>query len=333
MRTIAIANQKGGCGKTTSAINLAASLAATKQRVLLIDCDPQAHATLGLNVDADECRNMYQVMTPRHNDQRELADIIIPVKNNFDLAPSHIILGGIEQELAQVEGRENMLRLALAELPERYDYVLFDCPPNLGHMCFNALRTSNEIIIPIDMSLFSLRGVAKLIEIVLLFKTEIEHTIYPRALITMYDIRTRYSRKVLKQVKEEFGANLLQTVIRYNIRLRETVDYGLPIGDYDKHAIGHKDYARLAREIMTLSPSPAKAQCTASEILHQAEQYLHSAVQQRSNAAAHDEADTPDELNFASPYDEIVDTLTRDAAETFPEEPLEYEEPQPLPVR
>ena len=128
--------------------------------------------------------------------------------------------------------------------------IIIDCPPSIGHLCFNALRACEEVIIPIDMSLFSLRGVAKLLEIITLLKDNVGHDVKSRALITMYDRRTRYSRIVLEKVKAEFGNNVFDTVIRYNIRLRETADYGLPVGDYDKHAIGHKDYENLAEEVI-----------------------------------------------------------------------------------
>ena len=249
MRVIAIANQKGGCGKTTTAINLSSSLSSEGKSVLLIDFDPQSHATMGLNVDYDYDKGMYNVITPTHDGRLRIKDIVVPVKENFDLAPSNVMLTKIEQEFAGLDGRETRLSNAIQELNGGYDYVLIDCPPSIGHLCFNALRACEEVIIPIDMSLFSLRGVAKLTEMVVLLKDECGHVIRSRALVTMYDFRTRYSRQVLENVKEQFGDDVFETVIRYNIRLRETVDYGLPVGDYDKHAIGHKDYQKLAEEV------------------------------------------------------------------------------------
>ena len=249
MRVIAIANQKGGCGKTTTAINLSSSLSSKGKSVLLIDFDPQSHATMGLNVDYDYDKSMYNVITPRHDEHLGIEDILVSVKENFDLAPSNVMLTKIEQEFAATDGRESRLFQAIQEFNGNHDYVVIDCPPSIGHLCFNALRACEEVIIPIDMSLFSLRGVAKLIDIVVLLKDECGHVIRSRALVTMYDFRTRYSRLVLENVKEQFGDNVFETVIRYNIRLRETVDYGLPVGDYDKHAIGHKDYEKLAEEV------------------------------------------------------------------------------------
>jgi chromosome partitioning protein len=280
MRIIAIANQKGGCGKTTTAINLSSCLALKGQRVLLIDFDPQAHATMGLNIDFDTEKSMYHVMAPEQNGQPGLEDIVIPVKEGLDIAPSDVRLSAIEQELAGVEARENKLMEAVQELKPQYDFVIIDCPPSIGHLCFNALRASEEAIIPIDMSLFSLRGVAKLTDIITLLESSCGHAIAPRALVTMYDYRTRYSRHVLGKVQEKFVDKVFETVIRYNSRLRETVDHGLPVGDYDKHAIGQKDYEKLADEVMS-SESVALTReggvsSTADDIMAKTQEYIDS---------------------------------------------------------
>lgn len=282
MRIIAVANQKGGCGKTTTAISLSSSLALRGKRVLLIDCDPQAHATIGLNVSPSDLeRSIYHVLTPTENGGLGIEDIVQYVKENFDLAPASVILSALEQDLSGTEGRENRLLDAIRALQApSYDYVLIDCPPSVGLLCINALRACDEVVIPIDMSLFSLRGVAKLVEIILLIKDKLGHDIRPRALITMYDYRTRYSKRVLEKVKETFGSNVFESAIRYNIRLRETVDHGLPIGDYDKHAIGYKDYESLAEELIrteALGDDPGQVIVdTARNILQNTEDYMDS---------------------------------------------------------
>ncbi len=250
MRIIAIANQKGGCGKTTTAINLSASLARQGQRVLLVDCDPQAHATMGLKIDPDSDHSMYQVLTPRENERLPMTDVIVTVGKDFDLAPAGMLMSTLEQELSEIEGREHSLVRALRSVKKRYDFIVLDCPPSIGHLCFNALRASDEVIVPIDMSLFSLRGVIKLVDIILYLKNTLDHDIQVRALITMFDFRTRYAKRVLEKVREEFGTNVFKSVIRYTIRLRETVDYGMPVGDYDRRSIGHKDYEQLADEVL-----------------------------------------------------------------------------------
>ena len=258
MRVIASANQKGGCGKTTTAINLSACLASKGRRVLLIDFDPQAHATMGLNLDPVQLRKtVYDLVRPNGNGLTGIQDIAIPISENFDLVPSNASLSAVEQELSGVMGRERKLLNAIESINTPYDFVVIDCPPSIGHLCFNALRACNEVIIPIDLSLFSLRGVSKLTEIVILMKERLGHVIMSRALVTMFDNRTRYSRYVLEKVKEEFGENVFRTVIRYNIRLRETVDYGLPIVAYDKHSIGHQDYQLLAEEMIQSADADA----------------------------------------------------------------------------
>lgn len=251
MRVIASANQKGGCGKTTTAINVAFCLSLKGKKVLLIDSDPQAHATMGLGINpADLGRTMYEVMKPQGYPPATMDDILISVRDNLDIAPSSAKLSALEQELTGVDGRESKLFDALDNLEESYDFVIVDSPPSIGHLCFNALRASQEVIIPIDLSLFSLRGVSKLIEIVIMLKENLNHDIETRALITMYDYRTRYAKHVMEKVKEDFGNNVFETVIRYNIRLRESVDSGQPVGEYDKRSIGNKDYEALTEELL-----------------------------------------------------------------------------------
>jgi chromosome partitioning protein len=318
MKVIAIANQKGGCGKTTTAINLSSSLSSRGHRVLLIDCDPQSHATMGLNINpADLEKSMYNVLTPRASDILGLDDIILPVKERFDLAPSSVILSAVEQELSGVDGRENRLLHALQALGRPYDYSIIDCPPSIGLLCFNALRACKEVIIPIDMSLFSLRGVEKLLEIVILLKEKLGHEIASRALITMFDNRTKYSRRVLEKVKDQFGRDAFETVIRYTIRLRETVDCGLPISDYDKHAIGNKDYDTLAEELIRVE---AGAECDArtgmtndaQTILQKAGEYIGRASEAAEFGTAEGDAEEFPGSGLRSSYSEMIDVLATD---------------------
>ena len=284
MRVIASANQKGGCGKTTTAINLSSSLSLKGQRVLLIDFDPQAHATMGLNVKpSDLDKTIYDVITPKKNWLWGIEDVLLPIKDNFDLAPSSLVLSAFEQELSGLERREHRLFQAIQTLKKQYDFIVIDCPPSIGHLSFNALRACDEVIIPIDMSLFSLRGVSKLIEMIILLKDKTGHDIKSRALITMYDRRTRYSRTVLEKVQAEFGDNVFDTVIRYNIRLRETADLGLPVGDFDKHSIGHMDYENLADEVIRTEKTGTyqdfNTSNTAQDMLQKTEGYIDTATE------------------------------------------------------
>ncbi len=320
MRIIASANQKGGCGKTTTAINLSSSLSIRGKRVLLIDFDPQAHATIGLNIKPSDLeKSIYDVITPKKNGFLGIGDILIAIKDNFDLAPSSLILTAVEQELSGIEGRENRLFEAIQELKEEYDYdyIVIDCPPSIGHLCFNALRACDEVIIPIDMSLFSLRGVAKLIEIITLLKDKVGHDVKSRALITMYDRRTRYSRVVLEKVKAEFGDNVFDTVIRYNIRLRETADCGLPVGDYDKNAIGHADYENLAEEIVNLETAGRHQNLStlnvAQDILQKTEEYMKSpGIEQPIS-----EMEEPSSYPLQSNYSRMVEVIATQSADSF----------------
>jgi chromosome partitioning protein len=278
MRIIAVANHKGGCGKTTTAINLSSCLALKGQKVLLIDFDPQSHATMGLNIDCDPENNIYHVIAPARTGALGLDDVIVPVKENFDIAPSDTRLCAVEQELACVDGREKRLLKAIERLEKTYDFVIIDCPPSIGHLCFNALRASSEAIIPIDMSLFSLRGIAKLTDMMVMIENASGHVIAPKALVTMFDARTRYSQEVLQRVREKFEDKVFNTVIRYNIRLRETVDHGLPVGDYDKRSIGQQDDAALSEEVMAgirkATAAEIEASSGAEQVLRTTREYL-----------------------------------------------------------
>ncbi len=248
MRIITIASQKGGCGKTTTAINLAAALAFSGQKTLLIDLDPQAHASLGLNIETqDSIYNVLSNLTPR---KLKFKDIIKNVENNFDLVPSNILLGTIEQELAEEIGREAKLKEQLAELGNSYDYVLIDCPPNLGLLTINSIRASQEVLIPVETSRFSLVGVERLIEILDLIKERLNHPVVYRILITIFDSRLRHSFNMLNKIRKDFNQKLFNTIIHINVKLKESNVSGCSIISFDKYSRGAKDYFSLAREIM-----------------------------------------------------------------------------------
>jgi len=331
MRIIAVANQKGGCGKTTTAINLSSCLALKGQKVLLIDMDPQSHATMGLNIECDPGKNIYQVIAPGRTDAVGLDDVIVPVKDNFDIVPSDMRLCAVEQELALVDGREKRLLEAIKRLEKTYDFIIVDCPPSIGHLCFNALRASSEAIIPIDMSLFSLRGIAKLTDMMVMIENASGHVITPRALVTMFDARTRYSQEVLEKVREKFEDKVFNSVIRYNIRLRETVDHGLPVGDYDKHAIGQRDYESLSEEVLgSIQKAKAikiEASSGAEEISRTSKEYLDT-MEPVPMSDVDSESETEIVEGFPYPaqssYSAMINAISSGA---FPERPDESEEP------
>ncbi len=257
MRIISITNQKGGCGKTTTAINLAASLATNKRRVLLIDLDPQSHATLGLNIKTD--LSIYNVLSKLTNKKARLEDIIQNLGVNFDIAPSSIVLSTLEQELAGEIGRESRLWEALDNFKADYDYILIDCPPNLGILTINAIRAAQEIITPVEASRFSLVGLDQLISIINLVRDRLSHDVNYQVLVTNFDSRLRHSFKMLERIKSNFKDQLFSTIIHVNVKLKEAQNEGTHIFNYDKYCRGSKDYFSLAREIIMQEKVPAPA--------------------------------------------------------------------------
>ncbi len=258
MRVIAIVNQKGGCGKTTTTVNLGGALAADGSRVLIVDLDPQAHATLALGLDPDELdANLYEILAEPAGIRR-LDEVILNVSEGLDLAPSSIVLSALEQKLASErhDSRTERLAAAIDGLPPHYDYVLIDCPPNVGLLTFNALRAAREVMIPLEMSFFAVDGVQKLLETVALLSDRIGHDLSVRILATLYDGRTRYARQTLGEVRELFKDLCFDSVIRLNVKLREAARSGVPITRFAPSANGALDYSALAIEVQA-SPPPA----------------------------------------------------------------------------
>ncbi len=256
MRVIAIVNQKGGCGKTTTTVNLAGALAADGNRVLIVDMDPQAHATLAMGLEPDDLEmNLYEVLVEPAGASR-LDTVIIDVSDKIDIAPSSIVLSALEQKLAteRHDARTERLTAALDTLPPLYDYVLIDCPPNVGLLTFNALRAASEVIVPLETSFFAIDGVQKLLETICLLSDRIGHELDVRVLPTLYDGRTRYARQTLGDIRELFKELCFDTVIRLNVKLREAAREGVPISRYAPSANGATDYASVAMELAASPP-------------------------------------------------------------------------------
>jgi chromosome partitioning protein len=252
MRTIAVVNQKGGCGKTITSINLSAFLACAQRRVLLVDMDPQGHATLGLLAHAVQpSKTMYEVFVRKAGSHPTgLRDVIRSVRENLDVAPADILLSAVPETLAGSVGREDILAEAMAGVRGHYDYVIVDCPPNVGLLTFNALKACSEAIVPMDPSFFSLHGIGKLLETFEVLAKETNHHIAARVLVTLYSGRTAFVKAVVEEVRHHLAGRDFETIIRYSVKLAEAASHGIPIAHYSKHCAGFDDYQALAVEIL-----------------------------------------------------------------------------------
>ena len=250
-RIVALANQKGGVGKTTTAINLGASLAACERKVLLVDLDPQANATSGIGLSKNEAESMYPVLLDGMRLRSVIRETELPA---LHVAPSSVDLVGAEVELGNVEGREFRLRRALEPVVAEYDYILIDSPPSLGLLTVNGLTAANSVFVPMQCEYFAMEGISQLLNTVERVRESLNPSLEIEGIaLTMYDDRMNLARQVAKEVRDHFGDKVYKTVIPRNVRLGEAPSFGKPIILYDIRSRGSEAYVSLAKEFIQRS--------------------------------------------------------------------------------
>ncbi len=256
-KIIAVANQKGGVGKTTTTVNLCTILAKKGKKVLLIDADPQGNASSGLGVEKEVENSTYDVLVNDIQVEETLQKTMI---KNLKVCPSNMSLAGAEVELVSMMSREQRLKEKLEVIKEDFDYIFIDCPPSLGLITLNSFTASDSVLIPVQCEYFALEGLGQLLNTVNLVKKHLNKNLQIEgALLTMYDIRTNLSNQVVKEVKKYFNNKVYKTVIPRNVRLSEAPSYGLPITEYDPKSKGAKSYIKLAKEFLAMNEEEKKA--------------------------------------------------------------------------
>jgi len=252
MRTMAVVNQKGGCGKTTVSINLASALAELGQRTLLVDMDPQSHCAVGLAVPEEQIeQSIYDVLISKsRNEPIKLTEILWQIGENLEMAPASIDLSAFEQQMTGVSERECCLKNVLDEVEKEFDYVIIDCPPAVGLLTFNALRASTDVVVPVETGYFSLHGLSKQLETLNILCERCSQEVDVRVLVSMYDVRTKMAREILAELRSHFGDKMFKTTVNFNTKLKEAASFGQPISEYDPASKGQKDFRALAQEVI-----------------------------------------------------------------------------------
>jgi len=262
MQTIAVVNQKGGCGKTTVSINLASALAETGKKVLLVDMDPQSHCAVGLAVPEEQIeQSIYDVLISKsRNEPIRLSEILWQINDRLELAPASIDLSAFEQQMAGIAERECCLKNVLEQVQSEYDFTVIDCPPAVGLLTFNALRAATDVIVPVETGYFALHGLSKQLETLSILCERCSQQVNVKVLTSMYDIRTKMAREILAELRSHFADRMFKTVVNFNTKIKEAASFGQPINEYDPASKGQRDFAALAREIMGLEAKQQRQQ-------------------------------------------------------------------------
>jgi chromosome partitioning protein len=298
MKTIAVVNQKGGCGKTTVSINLSSAFAEAGQKVLLVDMDPQSHCAVGLAVPEEQIeQSIYDVLISRsRNEPMKMTEILWQISERLELAPASLDLSAFEQQMNGISDRERCLKEALHEVRNDYDYVVIDCPPAVGLLTFNALRAASDVIVPVETGYFALHGLSKQLDTLSILCKRCSQQVDVKVLASMYDIRTKMAREILAELRSHFGDKMFETIVSFNTKLKEAASFGQPISEYDPASKGRKDFAALADEII------------GAQVDQQRHEFVNSlAVQLESISATADEL-----LEAANPSGASVDSLQDD---------------------
>lgn len=272
MRVIAIANQKGGCGKTTIVINLAACLAREGQRTLAVDLDPQGHCALGLLVPEEQVEvSIADVLLSEGSaDPIDLGRVTWQISSHFDLIPSKTDLSKLEQKLAGVQGREQKLARILDAARDKYDFVLIDTPPTIGFLTQSALTAADEIMVPVDTGYFSLHGLSKQLDTIKEMKEIAGRSPTVRIVANLYDVRTKLAREILAELRKRHGGSMFAGFINFNTKLKESTSLGQPITEYDPASSGCRDFVKLARELISIEGSSSSSDAQPAEVVESA---------------------------------------------------------------
>jgi len=295
MKTIAVVNQKGGCGKTTVSINLASALAEAGQRVLLVDMDPQSHCAVGLAVPEEQIeQSIYDVLISRsRNEAIKMTEILWQISDRLELAPASLDLSAFEQQMVGIPERESCLKEALNEMKDDYDYTIIDCPPAVGLLTFNALRAASDVIVPVETGYFALHGLSKQLETLSILCRRCSQQVNVKVVASMYDIRTKMAREILAELRSHFDDKMFKTIVSFNTKLKEAASFGQPISEYDPASKGRKDFSALAEEIV------------GSQATQQRHEFVNSLAEQLESIGA-----TADELLEATkPSTEVEEAV------------------------